>query len=193
MRNKLFIAILVLIFLSACGAATPAPISSGGVNIDPPRTINDGTFINQFGKTAHLSDLHGKTVLMFFGYTNCPDVCPITLSDFTRIKLSLGKLADKVAFVFVSVDPTRDTPEVLTRYLAAFDKSFIGLTPDDATLQQMTKDFQIVFSKADTGLIGHSTESYVLDAQGRLRTVYPVGTLPDPMAADIRTMLSSGG
>ena len=188
---------LITLFIAGCGSTAITPtatsLASGGAIIDPPRAVNDATFTDQAGKTRHLIDLKGKLTLLFFGYTNCPDVCPITLSDFSRVRLALGKQSDKANFVFISVDPARDTPPVLTKYLASFDPSFIGLATDNDTLQKVAKDFEVVFAPEENGVVGHSTRSYLLDAQGRLRVSYPVGVLPDLIAADMQNMLSSGG
>src|SRR5690349_12271476 len=128
--------IALAVVLVGCTSATPTAVNdggatvlpSGGIVIDPPRAVTDAVLTDQAGKLAHLDDLRGKVSLVFFGYTNCPDVCPVVVSDWTRVKKAIGADADKTNFVFISVDPTRDTPDKLTTYLGAFDKTFTGLT-----------------------------------------------------------------
>ena len=174
------------------GAATVLP--SGGIVVDPPHTIADSTLTDQSGKPMHLTDLRGRVSIVFFGYTNCPDVCPITVSDWTRVKKSLGPDADKAAFVFLSVDPARDTPAKLATYLGAFDTSFIGLTTDLATVKKIGEDFGAIFTPPDAGwVIGHSTSAYLIDSNLQIRVNYPVGTKPAAIATDIQNMLKNGG
>jgi protein SCO1/2 len=166
---------------------------SGGVVIDPARPVADATLTDQSGKPIHLHDLHRRVSLVFFGYTNCPDACPITVSDWTRVKKALGADGDKPAFVFISVDPKRDTPAQLTKFMSAFDKSFIGLTADTATVQKIANDVGAVFAEPDAkGIIGHSSSAFLLDSDLKARVDYPVGTKPAAIAADIQAMLKNG-
>ncbi|MCG8350106.1 MAG: SCO family protein, partial [Chloroflexales bacterium] len=130
------LALIGIISLSACSsAAAPAAIvdeslEQQGTPIEPPRQLTDFSLPGSTGETLSLSDLRGKMVLVYFGYTFCPDFCPMTLADFARIKQELGAQADQVVFMMISVDAERDTPEVLARYMSAFDEDFIGLTGD---------------------------------------------------------------
>src|SRR5260221_11746462 len=166
------------------GAATVLP--SGGIVIDPPHTIADATLTDQSGKPMHLTDLRGRVSIVFFGYTNCPDVCPITVSDWTRVKKSLGPDADKAAFVFLSVDPARDTPAKLATYLGAFDTSFIGLTTDLATVKKIGQDFGAIFTPPDAGGgVGQSPPAYLIDSNFQIRVKYPVSTKPPAIAPEI--------
>src|SRR5258706_2822356 len=127
-RHTFIGGLLLLSLMTACGSPQNSPAESAGTVLYPPRQLQDFTLTNQAGKPMKLSDLRGQIALVFFGYTNCPDVCPIVVSNFTQIKAALGDKASKVAFVFISVDGKHDTPEVLTRWLGAFDPTFIGLT-----------------------------------------------------------------
>src|SRR5262249_53300641 len=119
---------------------------SSGAVVNPPFPIHDFTLTNQTGAPLRLTDLRGRIVLLFFGYTHCPDVCPLTLANFTRVKKLLGAQSDGVTFVFVTVDSQRDTPEVIRAFLNQFDPDFIGLTGDEATLRNMAAEYGAYFS-----------------------------------------------
>ena len=183
----------------------------GGARVDPPHRLQDFTLTSQTGAPMSLSDLRGRAVLMFFGYTHCPDVCPTTLANYTRVKQALGGVADKVAFVFISVDGTRDTPDVLARFLHQFDDAFIGLTADEATLRQIGAEYGLLFQQdtdnatqvqgdqhghghddtLDTQnyFVQHTSPSFLVDPDGYLRIVYFYGTKPEIVAQGIRQML----
>jgi protein SCO1 len=165
-----------------------------GAVIDPPASAADFTLTDQNGMPFRLSEQQGKIVLIFFGYTNCPDVCPITLSEFKRIKAMLGDTADQVRFVFITVDPERDTVERLNSYLQNFDPAFIGLTADRETLEPVWKAYGVYQQKQDTGsaagyLVDHSTRTYLIDANGRWRINYPYGMDPEKIARDLQHLL----
>src|SRR5260370_39306777 len=122
----------------------------------------------------HLSDLRGRVALVFFGYTNCPDLCPAAMANFTVIKKDLSDVAPKVAFVFISVDGKRDTSEFLTHFLAKFDPTFIGLTGDENYVSQIALDFLVGLMRDPATGISHSTRALLVDTQGRLRIAYPM-------------------
>jgi protein SCO1/2 len=136
----------------------------------------------------------GKVVLLFFGYTRCPDVCPLTLADFKKVKAQLGDQADQVRFVFITVDPERDTPNILSKHLANFDESFIGLTGSREELEPVWKTFGVYQEKQDTGsaagyLVDHSSRVYAIDRRGDLRLTYTFGTEPEAIAQDVAQLL----
>ena len=136
------------------------------------------------GKLRHLSDFRGKAVIVFFGFTHCPDVCPTTLADFARVMEELGPDANRVQVLFISVDPERDTPEDLGKYVQAFDPRFIALRGDPEATQRVAKDFKIYYEKrkqGDSYTVDHSAQSYVFDPQGRLRLL----VRPQGIAADL--------
>lgn len=186
----------MMVVVVGCNAPKPIPTinneQSGGTLIDPPKTITTvKPFTNQFGKPEYLSDLKGKVALIFFGYTNCPDVCPTTISEFKFIKNQLEAQANQVAFVFISVDPQRDTPEVLERFISGFDPSFIAWTTDEGTLQALAKEFYTSFGVVDAmGMVEHGSRTYLLDKAGQWRIAYPIGTSVKVVADDIRTWLN---
>lgn len=146
------------------------------------------------GKPRTLADFRGKAVLVFFGYTHCPDVCPTTLADAAQALKALGKDGDRVQVLFVTVDPERDTPEVLARYVPAFDARFLGLHGDAAAIQKAAKEFKIYYEKRPGKAPGeytmdHSGQSYVFDAQGRIRLLLRHDRLSQDLAGDLRALL----
>jgi protein SCO1/2 len=165
-----------------------------GVVIDPPAPAADFTLTDQHGQPFRLSDQRGKAAIIFFGYTNCPDVCPITLSEFKRIKAMLGDNADQVAFIYITVDPERDTVARLAEYLPNFDPQFIGLTGDLPALEQVWKAYGVYQQKQDAGsaagyLVDHSTRTYLIDPDGAWRINFPYGMEPEKIVRDIRQVL----
>ena len=141
-----------------------------------------------------MADFKGKVTLLFFGYTQCPDVCPTTLSDLAAVKKKLGAKGDKLQVIFVSVDPARDTPEILKAYMGNFDPSFIALRGSDEQTAQIAKDFKIYFKKVDgqtpaSYTMDHTAGDYIFDPQGRLRLYNRYGTSVDTLAKDIELLL----
>jgi protein SCO1/2 len=199
----------VILFALFNGRAAPAQSTSpnaaiiegegfNGVQpVDPPRQLQNFTLTNQDNQPVSLNSLQGKMVLMLFGYTNCPDVCPSTLLEYKKIKAALGDQADQVNFVFISVDGDRDTPERLKTYVQGFDTSFIGLTGDEATLRRLGTDYDLYFEKtastdgsADSYLVSHNSNTYLIDKQGRLVALYLYATEATVIAGDIQARLT---
>ncbi len=144
------------------------------------------------GRVRHLADFRGKAVVLFFGFTHCPDVCPTTLADMAGVMKSLGADADRVQMIFVTVDPERDTPEALAQYVRAFDPRFIALRGDLPATERVAKDFKIYFEKrkeGDTYTVDHSAQSYVFDPQGRLRLLVRPQAITADLPDDLRTLL----
>jgi protein SCO1/2 len=135
----------------------------------------DFSLVDHHGQQRQLADFKGKVVVMFFGYTQCPDVCPTTMNEMQGVMELMGKDADRVQVIFVTVDPERDTLNLLAQYVPAFDKRFLGMRPDSTeSLKKVTKDFKVFYSKvsgASPGsyTIDHTAGSYVFDADGELR------------------------
>jgi protein SCO1/2 len=165
--------------------------------IDPPRELEDFTLTAQTGDPLSLSELRGRMVLMFFGYTHCPDFCPATLLTYRRIEEMLGENAGEVAFVFISVDGERDTPEVVAGYLVERGVAdFVtGLTGDEATVQRVGTDYGLyvdILRGAETDddyLVDHSVGSYLIDREGRMVMTYDFGTEASVIAEDIQQKL----
>ncbi len=191
---------------SAGIGADEKPLSRAIVN--PPFQVQDFVLSNQAGTSMGLKDLRGRAVVLFFGYTHCPDVCPNTLAGFTQVKRLLGAESERAAFVFVTVDSQRDTPAVLKEYLDQFDSDFIGLTGDEATLSSMAAQYGAYFKppadqpksnghkhrREDTianmnYFVQHTSPAYLIDPQGFLRVVYFNGTAPEVIADGIRQNL----
>lgn len=150
------------------------------------------------GKPRTLEDFRGKLVVMFFGFTRCPDICPTTLADMAQAMKVLGAEADKVQVLFITMDPARDTPDVLSRYVPAFDPRFLGLYGDDEATRRTAKEFKIFYEKREGATPGaytidHSSQSYVLDAQGRLRLFVRHDRIAEDLVADLRQLLKEAG
>jgi protein SCO1/2 len=171
------------------------PYTFQGSLIDPPVEAPQFELSDVNGQRFQLSELDGQVVIMFFGYTSCPDVCPVTLTDFLRIRSKLGNQAEKVSFVFVTVDPERDTPERMNKYLTNFDPAIIGLTGERAELESVWSSYGVYEAKVDGGsednyLVDHSSRIYVIDADGNLRLTYLFGTENQVIIEDVRQLVS---
>jgi protein SCO1/2 len=190
--------LLVAAAAAALSACQPAPQTPAFRATD----ITGAAFARDFRLTDHnghvrtLADFRGKAVAIFFGYTHCPDVCPTTLSDFAAALQLLGDKADRVQVIFVTVDPERDTPDLLKAFVPAFNPGFLGMYTDPGSLGQLAKEYKVVYEKtsakaADDYLIDHSAGTYVYDPQGRLRLLVPYGTGADAIAHDLNILLAS--
>lgn len=147
------------------------------------------------GKLRTLADFKGKVVLMFFGFTHCPDICPTTMSEMRQVMDTLGDEAKRVQVLFVTVDPERDTQALLAQYVPAFHPSFLGMRPADSqALEKIAKDFKIFYSKVpgttpDSYTMDHTAASYVFDPEGKLRLFVRHGQGTQPLVDDIRQLL----
>ena len=182
----------LLLILTAC---SPKPEFK---NIDITGSAafgKDFSLLDPDGKVRTLADFKGKVVVMFFGYTQCPDVCPTTLTEMQQVMSILGPQSDKVQVLFVSVDPQRDTAAILKQYVPAFDPRFLGLRPtDDAALEKVAKDFKIYYKKVpgtslDSYTIDHTAGSYAFDPDGRLRLYIKHAQGPETLAHDLKELL----
>ena len=170
-----------------------APAFHGTV-IQSPDVVADFTLTSSTGDQLSLSDLRGKVVLLYFGYTFCPDACPTTLNELKKVPPALGDRADEVQVVMVTVDPQRDTPEVLREYLSYFDPSFLGLTGTEEEVLAAATPLGIYFSahegSAATGyLVDHTTSVLAIDKDGYLRLLYSFETPGEDIAADMRHLV----
>jgi len=184
--------------MAGCSDKAAAP-SFASVDVTGADYARDFAMPDQNGQVRTMKDFAGKVVVIFFGFTQCPDVCPTSLAEMAQIKKLLGADGDKLQGIFVTVDPERDTAEVLKAYVANFDPGFIALragTPEQ--LAAMAKDFKVYYKKVDGSTPGsysmdHSAGSYIYDPQGRLRLFSRYGTGADKLAGDIRQLLQSAG
>jgi protein SCO1/2 len=168
-------------------------------NVDIPGAADFGkdfSLTDHHGKVRTIADFKGKAVVMFFGYTHCPDVCPTTMAELKAVVEQLGPDADRVQVLFVTVDPERDTQALLAQYVPAFDPRFVGLRPaDEAALQKLAKDFKVFYAKVpgsspNNYTVDHSAGSYVFDPNGKLRLFIRHGQGPEPIAHDLKQLLS---
>ena len=182
----------LLLILTAC---SPKPEFK---NIDITGSTafgKDFSLVDPDGKLRTLADFKDKVVVMFFGYTQCPDVCPTTLTEMQQVMSILGPQSDKVQVLFVSVDPQRDTAEILKQYVPAFDPRSLGLRPtDDAALEKVAKDFKIYYKKVpgtslDSYTMDHTAGSYAFDPDGRLRLYIKHAQGPETLAHDLKELL----
>ena len=149
---------------------------------------------DQNGQIRSLKDFAGKVVVVFFGFTQCPDVCPTSMAELAQIKKSLGADSDKLQAIFITVDPERDTPERLKAYMGNFDPTFLALRPAIDKLPEVAKDFKIYYKKVEGKTPGsysmdHSAGSYVYDARGQIRLYNRYGSGPEGLTSDIRLLL----
>jgi len=156
--------------------------------------VPDFTLTTHTGERLSLSDLRGKVVLIYFGYTFCPDACPTTLNELKKVPPALGNRAEDVQVVLITVDPLRDTPDVLSEYLAHFDPSFLGLTGSEGEILAAAAPFGIFISKHEgtptTGyLVDHTSSVLAIDKQGHLRLIYSFESPGEDIAADVRHLV----
>jgi protein SCO1/2 len=169
-----------------------------GTVIDPPLLLDDFTLPASTGSEMSLSNFRGKWVLLFFGYTHCPDICPTTLADYAQVIEQLGEEAEQVQVVFVSVDGERDTPDVLANYVTIFNPSFIGLQGNTETLTRIQPQFNLWYEfvpqpdNAANYSVNHSPRTYLIDPQGELRITYSFGTERDVLVNSIREAVQQG-
>jgi len=192
--SRWLLALAAAAMLSGCGSGGP---SFKGSDVTGGSFGREFTLTDAEGRTRTLADYRGKAVVLFFGYTQCPDVCPTTLAALAEAMGKLGPDADRVQVLFVTVDPDRDTPELLKAYVPAFDPRFVGLRGDAKALEAVAKEFRIVYQKApgatpSTYTVDHSAGTFLYDPQGRLRVYIGHGQAPDAFVHDLRELLKAG-
>jgi len=181
----------VVLALAGCGPGTPQFRSS---DVTGSAFGRDFALTDHAGKPRTLADFRGKVVVLFFGYAQCPDVCPTTLAALAEAMRQLGPDAAKVQVLFVTVDPERDTRELMSSYVTAFDRSFLGLSGDAEATARTAKEFKILYQKQpgktpESYTVDHSAGTFIFDPQGRLRLYVGHGQGPDVFAHDIRELL----
>lgn len=188
-----FLAVLGFIaVLSGCGSGKP---QFQNVDITGANFAHDFALTDENGTPRKLADFRGKAVVIFFGYTQCPDVCPTTLADLASALGAIGPLSERVQVLFVTIDPERDTPKVLAAYLPNFDKRFLGLYGDAAATATVAKEFKVFYQKVDgptptSYSMDHSAGSYVFDPDGHVRLFIRNGAPAQSIAHDLKVLLS---
>jgi protein SCO1/2 len=190
-------ATLAALLASGCDRLfTPARSPFHGVDVTGADMGGQLRLKDHTGKERTLEDFRGKVVALFFGYTQCPDVCPTTLSDLGNAMRLLGPDAERVQVLFVTVDPKRDTPELLAQYVPAFYPTFLGLYGDANATAKVAKDFKIYAQERPgatpgTYTVDHSAQTLVFDREGRLRLLLPYGLEAAKIAGDLKVLLNS--
>ncbi len=179
--------------LSACTEAKP---TFNAVDITGADYARNFSLADANGRLRTMADFKGKVVVLFFGYAQCPDVCPTTMTEMAQVKQQLGSDGDKLQVLFVTVDPERDTPDVMKAYMGAFDPSFIALIPTPEQLPALAKDYKVYYKKVEgktptSYSMDHSAASFVYDPQGRLRLYTRYGAGVPAMVTDIKALLKS--
>jgi protein SCO1/2 len=196
MRSLFLVALLSI--LTACGKPQGSVEAPAGdfVGTDISAADFPGTLslTDHTGKLRTLADYKGKVIVLFFGYTHCPDVCPTTMSDLRNVMKQLGDKSDQVQVLFVTVDPERDTQEILSKFVPSFDKRFVGLRGNAEQTKETLKNYKIFMSKvegksANDYSIDHSAGMYVFDKTGKIRVYFGYGQKINEMVSDIQKLL----
>ena len=191
--RRLLLSSFALLALAACSPDKP---KFNGIDVTGADYAKGFTLTDHNGQSRSLSDFKGKVVVLFFGYTQCPDVCPTSMTELAEVKRLLGADADKLQGVFVTVDPARDTTELLKAYMGNFDPTFLAFVPTADELPVVAKQFKIYYKKVEgqtptSYTMDHSAGSYVYDTQGNLRLYSRYGSGAQVLAQDIQTLLKT--
>lgn len=195
MAAKQLLVIALALLASACGERASQPASPfKSTDISSVEWGRDFRLTDHHGRPARLADFKGKVVLLFFGFANCPDVCPTALADMAQVVNRLGPDGQRIQGLFVTVDPRRDTPQVLAKYVTAFHPAFLGLHADMDTTAALAREFKIFYAAqpADAQgdyMVSHSNAIYVYDPQGRLRLLMGTDRTVDRMVRDVALLL----
>jgi protein SCO1 len=192
MRSRLALASLAALLIAATAAGADAPELKAGV-FSPPRQAPEFALEGSDGRALSLSRFKGKVVLLGFGFTWCPSVCPTTLATLAQARRKLGSAAADVQIVYITVDPERDKAERMKEYLAAFDPTFVGGTGTAERLAAVRKEYGVSAEKKGQGkdyTVAHSSFTYLIDRSGSLRALMPYGQGPDAYVHDLRILLN---
>ena len=178
-------------------AETSGKVDFRGVDITVAEYARTLALPDQDGKLRTLEDFKGKVTVIFFGFTQCPDVCPTTMAELAQVKKALGKDGERVQGVFVSVDPERDTPEILKKYMGSFDPSFVALRGTAEQTKAVAKEFKVFYAKVPgktegSYTVDHTAGSYILDTQGKVRLFVRYGSGAEALTADLKALLAAG-
>ncbi len=193
-RFVLSLAALGALALSGCERAAP-PHHFNAIDLTGAKYAQGFDLPDFDGKPRTLADFHGKVAVVFFGYTQCPDACPTTMAELAGILKTLGPDASRVQVVFISVDPSRDSPALLKNYVTNFRPDFLALRGSEAQTQQIIKDFKLIVEKVpgktpDSYTIDHTAGTYIFDPQGRIRLFASQSLDPALLTADIQALLA---
>lgn len=197
-RSLCLAAGLTALLLAGCERATPAaaPVAFHGADITGADYARVLSLPDTDGRPRTLADFKGKVTVVFFGYTQCPDVCPTTMVELAQIRKSLGPDADKLQAVFVTIDPERDTPQALKAYMASFDPSFVALRGTLDQTQAAAKEFKVYFAKVPgqdgSYTMDHTAGSFVLDAGGHPRLFERYGGSTEELTSDLKALMAAG-
>jgi protein SCO1/2 len=182
---------LAVALLPSCSKESPEFKS---VDITGADYAKDFSLVDHQGNKRSIRDFKGKVVTLFFGFTQCPEVCPTTMAEMAQVKKLLGADGDKLQVLFVTVDPDRDTPAIMKEYMGNFDPGFLALVPTNAQLEATAKDFKIYYKKVEGNTsytMDHTAGTYIFDTQGRIRLFSRYGSGAESVASDIRMLLKS--
>jgi len=190
---KKFLLVLLACFLVACGHSQ-APAKLYGADIGGADFVGDFELLDHHGAKRQMSDYQGKVVVLFFGYTHCPDVCPTAMADMAKMMKLLGSDANQVQVLFVTLDPERDNQQVLAKYVPSFDERFVGLYGNAQQTAEVAKRYKVFFEKKDVAgksgyTIDHSAGAFVFDKAGKVRIYFRNGQKPNEMASDLKQLL----
>jgi protein SCO1 len=189
-----FRGLIVTLALTTAGCQQSGP-AADPADLEPLGFGGDFSLTSHDGQAFRLQDLRGKAILLFFGYTSCPDMCPLTMSRIASARDELGDDASRVATLFVSVDPNRDTPAVLKEYVESFAMPVIGLTGTDEELAKMAAAYHAQYqmvAASPSYLMNHTTAVFLIDPKGTLRALFAYNEKPEILAAALRTVLDEG-
>lgn len=190
---KLWSTLLFSLALLLAGCSEPKQFVS--TDLSMVEWGKDFSLTDHNGRSRRLEDFKGKAVILFFGYTQCPDVCPTTMAEMESVMQALGPLSDQVQVLFVTVDPERDTQALLAQYVPAFDKRFLGLYGTPEQTAAVAKEFKVFYAKVpgktkDSYTVDHTAGSYVFDKTGKLRLFVRHGLGPEPIVHDLKLLLN---
>jgi protein SCO1 len=195
-RRALFLRVLAACALAGAtlAACTESKPQFKAIDLTGADYARDFQLVDHNGQARTLKDFRGKAVVLFFGYTQCPDVCPTTMSEVAEAKRLLGPDGARVQGLFITLDPERDTPAVLKAYMENFDPSFLALRGSPDQLAALAKEYKVYYKKVPGATptsytMDHSAASFVYDPQGRLRLYTRYGTGPEALASDLRLLL----
>lgn len=190
LKNRILLLLLLLAGLTLTAGCTAVPAHEfAGLAYEAPIAVPDFTLQSAAGPVS-LSDFRGRYVLLYFGYTYCPDACPATLAELNKLDEILGERAAETQVIFVSVDPERDTPERLAEYVGFFDESFVGATGSPQEIDLAAAPLGVFFEKTEGSaasgyLINHTTRTFLIDPQGQALVAYPFDAQAESIAADL--------